>query len=151
MPWPDWKGPSIPTDWDDIPSALVWFAGTSAVYYSLYRWELLRTLARMPNHAKTNPSLRALLREAARRTNYLTFSRSVGVVAGFNPAVTAFVTVPFVAAGGYVATHDQHAGATGMLVGDMNMGMPVSSELYSRGTSSNPAGWDLRSWWDDLF
>ncbi len=39
------------------------------------------------------------------------------------------------AATGYVATHEQHGGATGMLVGDMNMGLPVTTQ--PGGSSSN--------------
>ncbi len=39
------------------------------------------------------------------------------------------------AAAGYVSTADVHGGATGMLVGDMNMGLPVRTE--SSGSSSD--------------
>ncbi len=58
------------------------------------------------------------------------------------------------AATGYVATHEQHGGATGMLVGDMNMGMPVYGPMQagsSLQSAQNPAGWDFSSWWTRLF
>ncbi len=51
-----------------------------------------------------------------------------------NP-VTIGAAVATAAAIGYVATADQHGGATGMLVGDMNMGLPVA--ISPGGSSSN--------------
>ena len=67
-------------------------------------------------------------------------------------AQMAPVLLPVAAAAAYVATSDQHGGATGMLVGDMNMGMPVTSQAgSSRKTSQNPAGWNVSSWWQNLF
>ncbi len=50
-------------------------------------------------------------------------------------AQLAPILLPVAAAAGYVATSDVHGGATGMLVGDMNMGLPVITQ--PGGTSSN--------------
>ena len=45
--------------------------------------------------------------------------------------------------------------ATGELHGAVppgtGMGMPMTPDLYSGGTSSNPAGWDFSSWWSNLW
>ncbi len=66
-------------------------------------------------------------------------------------AQMAPVLIPVAAAASYVATSELHGGATGMLVGDMNMGMPVTSQAgSSKKTSTNPAGWDFSSWLSDL-
>ncbi len=67
-------------------------------------------------------------------------------------AQLAPVMLPVAAAAAYVATSDEHGGATGMLVGDMNMGMPVTSQAgSSKKTARNPAGWNISSWWQSLF
>lgn len=70
----------------------------------------------------------------------------------FRAAQLAPVLLPVAAAAGYVATSDVHGGATGMLVGDMNMGMPVTTQAgSSKKTAQNPAGWDFSSWWSGLW
>lgn len=58
-----------------------------------------------------------------------------------SPALPAAIlgTVAVGSAAGYVATSDVHKGATGMLVGDMNMGVPVSPESAS--WIENPPTW----------
>lgn len=67
-------------------------------------------------------------------------------------AQAAPVLLPVVAAAGYVSTADVHGGATGMLVGDMNMGMPVTDRAgSSQKTANNPAGWEFSSWWEGLW
>ncbi len=62
------------------------------------------------------------------------------------------VVLPALAVGsaaGWVATAEHHGAVTpGVASG---IGMPMSLELYSGGTADNPAGWDLRQWWSDLF
>jgi hypothetical protein len=61
------------------------------------------------------------------------------------------ISVAVAAAIGYISLADTHGGATGMLVGDMNMSMPVTSQAgSSKKTSNNPAGWDFSSWLSDL-
>ncbi len=53
-----------------------------------------------------------------------------------NP-VTIGIGAATVAAIGYVATAEVHGGATGMLVGDMNVGMSTNLSHYSAGGSSS--------------
>jgi hypothetical protein len=53
-----------------------------------------------------------------------------------NP-VTVGAAIATAAAIAYVATADQHGGATGMLVGDMNMGLPVTQHGQPAGGSSS--------------
>ncbi len=63
-----------------------------------------------------------------------------------NP-VTVGVGLATAAAVGWAATGDLH----GAVPPGTGMGMPMTPDLYSQGTSSNPAGWDFGSWWSDLF
>ncbi len=63
-----------------------------------------------------------------------------------NPA-TIGMAAATVAAVGWAATGDLH----GAVPPGTGMGMPMTPDLYSQGTSSNPAGWDFGSWWADLF
>jgi len=51
----------------------------------------------------------------------------------------ALATLAVGSAVGYVATSDVHKGATGMLVGDMNMGVPVTTD--SANWLMNPPTW----------
>ena len=144
MAWPDWEGPSFPTEWDDIPSTILWSLFSSGIYYGFYRWELLRTLGRMPQHAYHNPSKRAIFRQAASRTTYPTFARSVGLMFNLGGLSLALPLVATGAAVGWAATAEHHGAVTpGVASG---IGMPMTPDLYSEGTSSNPAGWDLSSW-----
>ena len=92
MAWPDWQGPSLPTEWEDLPATLGWSAVSSGFYYGFYRYELSRTLSRMPAHAFRNPSKAAVLREAARRTAYPTATRGFGLAMRIFPAFNFIVT-----------------------------------------------------------
>ena len=51
----------------------------------------------------------------------------------------ALVTLAVGSAAGYVATSDVHKGATGMLLGDMNVGVPVTTD--SSNWLMNPPTW----------
>ncbi len=62
--------------------------------------------------------------------------------------LTSPVGVASLAATGWVATADQHGAVTpGVASG---IGMPMTPDLYSQGTPSNPAGWDIAEWWANL-
>jgi hypothetical protein len=59
-----------------------------------------------------------------------------GYIAAPAAVPVVLLTIAVAAAAGYVSTSDVHMGATGMLVGDMNMGIPVGV-TSSGGSSSN--------------
>lgn len=63
-----------------------------------------------------------------------------------NP-VTLGIAVATASAVAWAATGDLH----GAVPPGTGMGMPMTPDLYSQGTSSNPAGWDFGSWLDSLF
>ncbi len=68
------------------------------------------------------------------------FTTGVAQTLAANAVPLALATIAVASAAGYVSTADEHGGATGMLSGDVNMGIPVGH--YS--DSSNPMG-DFRS------
>ncbi len=63
-----------------------------------------------------------------------------------NPLVIA-TTGATAAAVAWAATGDLH----GAVPPGTGMGMPMTPDLYSQGTSNNPAGWDFGSWLEELF
>ncbi len=62
-----------------------------------------------------------------------------------NP-VTIGVGLATAAAVGWAATGDLH----GAVPAGTGMGMPMAPDLYTQGSSGNPAGWDFGSWLEDL-
>ena len=62
----------------------------------------------------------------------------------FVPAAVAAVAVG--SAVGWAATAEHH----GAVAPGTGMGMPMTSDLYSQGTASNPAGWDFSTWWSNI-
>lgn len=158
MPWPDWSGPSIPSEWEDFEiSDDSWLYDTvmttwalANIYGAMYTLEVYLSISRYAPHHPIwrNPSLKAIWRWAAADTAYPTLSRGIGLLySTYTPLLAPTVAVASTA--GWIATADEHgAVAPGVASG---IGMPMTPELYSRGTSSNPAGWDFGGWWDRLF
>ncbi len=135
MAYPDWYGPSIPTEWEDLPSTVLWTIATSGMYYGIYRWELLRTLSRMPSHAYVNPSRSALFRQAASRTSYSTVSRGVGFTA--SRAAAPVADVLFTA--GARATNPAFIGP--LLIGGTIYGSMVVAEQTVSNVSRGQPAW----------
>lgn len=98
---PDWK--------TSARNSLGWFGVAGAVY----AWNLLAS----PHNAVFTTGTQSF--------------RAGGHMLATSAALipVAAVVVAVAAAVGYVSTSDVHLGATGMLVGDMNMGVPVSEEV----------------------
>lgn len=73
---------------------------------------------------------------ASKVRNVAAASRTRAVAFGTSPL--GLVTLAGVSGIGYVATSSTHKGATGMLAGDMNMGLPVTTEAGGSSTNIFP-------------
>ncbi len=148
MPVPEWAGPfGIPENPTEFEQAFWTTLILYGVYTAAYALEVWRTIPRMAQHHYLNPSRNAIIRQAMRQTNFPTFGRGVNLMISAPVVAVVGATASAVA---WASTADRH-GAVVPSVDNLGMGMPMTPDLYSQGTSSNPAGWDLGSWWDSLF
>ncbi len=86
----------------------------------------------------------------AGKYSYMSASAASKLAAHSAASTAVILPVLAVAAAiGWAATGEIHGAVTpGVASG---IGMPMTPELYSGGTSSNPAGWDFGGWLDRLF
>lgn len=148
MPVPEWAGPfGIPENPKELQQAFWTTLILYGVYTSLYAIEVWRTIPRMAMHHYANPSCNAIIRQAMRQTSFPTIGRGVNLMISAPTVAVVGATASAVA----WASTAEHHGAAVPSVDNLGIAMPMTPELYSRGTYSNPAGWDIASWWDSLF
>jgi hypothetical protein len=93
MTWPERYHPfGIPTDWDEFGWFVLTTAGLTAFWAGKYAADVWHAIPRMAAHKYSNPSRRAILRNAAEEASMMSFGR-MAMVSGFARATAPLAVV----------------------------------------------------------